>query len=46
MEGKRARGRQRIAFLDWIRERANARDGTELGEMARDRDGWRRMKPP
>ena len=46
MEGKRTRGRQRITFLDWMRKRANAQDGTELGEMARDRDGWRRMKPP
>ena len=39
MEGKRARGRQRIAFLDWMRKRANARDGTELREIARNRDG-------
>ena len=39
MEGKRARGRQRIAFLDWTRKRANARGGTELGEMARNRGG-------
>ena len=46
MQGKRARGRQRIAFLDWMRKRANARDGFEVGEMARNRDGWRRMKPP
>ena len=46
MEGKRARGRQRIAFLDRMSKRENARDGTELGEMARNRDGWRRMKPP
>ena len=27
MEGKTARGRQRIAFLDWMRKRANVRDG-------------------
>ena len=46
MERKRARRKQRIAFLDWMRKRANARDGTELGEMARNRDGWRRMRPP
>ena len=55
MEGTRARGRQRIAFLDWMRKRANARDGTgrrwgrdgtELGEIARNRDGRRRMEPP
>ena len=29
MEGRRARERQRIAFLDWMRKRANAQDGTE-----------------
>ena len=46
MEGKRARGRQKIAFLDWMRKRANAQDGTELGEMARNSNGWRRIKPP
>ena len=46
MEGKRAKGRQRIAFLDWMRKSANALDGTEFGEMARNRDGRRRMKPP
>jgi len=37
MAGKRARGRQRLQMLDWIKERSRVEDGKQLVNVARDR---------
>lgn len=42
--GKKAKGRQRIKMLDWMKNRLSVQKEQDLGEVARDRDKWRRRK--
>ena len=43
VEGKRARGRQRMTYLSNIKEWTNRKNGNELIQACQDRDIWRSM---
>ena len=43
MEGKRARGRQRMTYLSNIKEWTNRTNGNELIQACQDREVWRSM---
>ena len=42
--GKRARGRQRMMVCDWMTTRLNVCNVKDLGNIARDREKWRKCK--
>ena len=46
MAGKRARGRQRLKMLDWMKERLRVEDCRQLGNVAGDRQKWKEREPP
>ena len=43
VEGRRARGRQRATFLDWIKKTTNMESTAAIFSCARDRLRWRTM---
>ena len=44
MVGKRARGRQRMMMFEWMTTRLNVHNIKDLGNIARDREQWRKSK--
>ena len=46
MGGKRARGRQRLKMLDWMKERLRVEGCRQLSNVARDRKKWKERAPP
>ena len=43
--GKRARGRQSMRMFDWMTTRLNVCNAKDLGNIARDKEKWRKSKP-
>ena len=44
MVGKRARGRPRKRMFEWMTTRLNVRNAKNLGDIAIDREKWRKSK--
>ena len=45
LEGRRARGRQRMKLFDWMKNRLNVKNEKDLRNVAIDRKKWRKKKP-
>ena len=43
--GKRARGRHSMRMFDWMTTRSNVCNAKDLGNIARDKEKWRKSKP-